>query len=196
MAKRLIYVDVVRAKNIVGINKRAGNSDPYIIGVLENVAGREIKAEKFQTKTVTKTLTPEWKEKFTFGNGFDLDSVGDLPTLVLKMYHKAGYMMTDEFMGKVSIPLDMVDPSGNPSSGWYPVVGDARSKFQASGEIFLTMKFSAAATDIEGGYGDYDGGEVGEAELGEDADEFPNELNITIIQGKNLPIMDKALFGG
>ena len=46
-------MDVVRAKNIIGVNKKAGNSDPYVEVALENIGGREIKNEKFYTKVMT-----------------------------------------------------------------------------------------------------------------------------------------------
>jgi Ca2+-dependent lipid-binding protein len=139
MSQRTLYVDIVRAKNIIGVNKKGGTSDPYIVAWLQNIAGREIKKEKFQTKTVNKTLAPEWNERFTFGQAYDLNTTGDLPTLVLSMYHVGGLLQTDEAMGKVTIPLDTIDPNGGTASSWYPLVGDSRTmKFAAAGEVRTT----------------------------------------------------------
>ena len=133
--RRVLYVDVCRAKNIVGVNKRAGNSDVYSVACLEGIGGREIKKEKFKTKTIVKTLAPEWNDRFTFGQEYDLNTDGELPTIVVTLYHQAGYLQSDECMGRVAIPLDTVDPAGVTASAWYPLVGDARSKYHASGEV-------------------------------------------------------------
>ena len=139
--RRVLYVDVVRAKSIIGVNKKAGNSDPYVEVALENIGGREIKNEKFFTKVITKTLAPEWNERLTFGHSYDLNSSGELPTLVVKMYHKGGMLQSDEPMGKISIPLDTIDPSGIQAAAFYPLAGDSRTKY-AAGEVIDCVYFN------------------------------------------------------
>lgn len=198
MTQRHLYVDIVRAKNIIGVNKKNGTSDPYIVAWLQNVAGREIKRERFQTKTVSKTLSPEWDERFTFGQEYDLNSSGDLPTLVLSMYHVGGLMKTDEAMGKITIPLDTIDPNGGTSSSWYPLVGDSRTmKFAAAGEVYVKVAFSGPV--IEGGASVSTGqiitGFDHIAVDSEYADFNPNFLRVMVVRGVGLPIMDKNLFG-
>lgn len=64
-SRRLLYVDVIKADNILALNKTS--SDPYIAIALADIGGREIKSESFKTKQKSNTLKPEWNEKFVFG---------------------------------------------------------------------------------------------------------------------------------
>lgn len=70
--RRVLYVDVTKAKNIAAFNKKNGTSDAYCVVTLEGIGGREIKKEKFQTQIKSKTLAPEWKERFCMGTTFSL----------------------------------------------------------------------------------------------------------------------------
>lgn len=64
-SRRLLYVDVIKADNVLALNKTS--SDPYIAIALADIGGREIKSESFKTKQKSSTLKPEWNEKFVFG---------------------------------------------------------------------------------------------------------------------------------
>ncbi len=66
-ARRLLIVEVVEARNVIACEK-SGTSDPFIQLSLFDIAGREIKNEKYETTVKKKTLNPSWKQQFTFGN--------------------------------------------------------------------------------------------------------------------------------
>lgn len=66
MARRLLLVDVVEAKNLIAC-ERSGVSDPYVEANLTDIAGRPIKNEKFKTSVRPKTLAPKFDQRFTFG---------------------------------------------------------------------------------------------------------------------------------
>ena len=68
-SRRLLFVEVVRAENILALNKTS--SDPYLTIALADIGGREIKTESFRTKQKSNTLAPVWNEKFTFGESDD-----------------------------------------------------------------------------------------------------------------------------
>jgi Ca2+-dependent lipid-binding protein len=65
-SRRLLYVEVVKAENILALAKTT--SDPYLTIALADIGGREIKTESFKTKQKANTLAPQWNEKFVFGN--------------------------------------------------------------------------------------------------------------------------------
>jgi hypothetical protein len=67
MARRLLLVDFIEAKNLIAC-ERSGTSDPFIAAQLVNIAGREIKNEKFNTNVMKKTLSPKWEQRFAFGD--------------------------------------------------------------------------------------------------------------------------------
>ncbi len=134
MSKRLLFLEILNGNNLTALNSKSQTSDPFVVAHLEGISGREIKSEKFQTQVILKNLKPIWNEKMTFGNNYDLNSSGELPTLVLSVYHKGGYLMSDEFMGKAVIPLDTIDPNGGEARGRYPLSGDSR-KTQITGEV-------------------------------------------------------------
>ena len=65
-ANRLLFVEVVEARGIIAVNKN-NTSDPYVVVSLQDLGGRHIKSETFNTKQKNATITPSWGESFTFG---------------------------------------------------------------------------------------------------------------------------------
>ena len=47
-------------------------------------------------------------------------------------------LQSDEPMGKISIPLDTIDPSGIQAAAFYPLAGDSRTKY-AAGEVLILL---------------------------------------------------------
>ena len=66
MARRLLLVDIVEAKQLIACEK-SGTSDPFVSANLIDLATREIKNEKFKTPHKTRTLNPKWEFRMTFG---------------------------------------------------------------------------------------------------------------------------------
>lgn len=75
MPRRLLNVEVIRAKNISGYNKKTGTSDAYCVVTLTGLSGRQIPAEKFSTPIRPKSLAPEWDQNFVIGECFNLYEV-------------------------------------------------------------------------------------------------------------------------
>jgi Ca2+-dependent lipid-binding protein len=63
---RVLILNVIEARNTIACD-RGGSSDPYVVVNLCDIAGREIRNEKFKTEKKPKTLNPRWNTRFTFG---------------------------------------------------------------------------------------------------------------------------------
>ena len=207
MSQRLLIVEVLEAKNLIAC-ERSGTSDPYAVCTLLDIAMREVKNEKFKTKAKSKTLNPKWNEKFSFGSSYDLKNVLALPTLSINLYHKAQSLIgADLPMGNVDITLDSLPSDGSTVKEFYKLRKVGRMK-DVAGEVQLSIRFSAPLEsassglafgsggdeDVGGGGMPTEGGE--EFEINPDHEDMePNELMVVVIQGQNLPIKDKAMFG-
>lgn len=55
------------------------------------------------------------------GSNCDLESMNELPTLQIILYHKAQFSVSETPLGQVSISLNTIDPMGEPTVMWYPV---------------------------------------------------------------------------
>ena len=131
--KRLLTVEIIDGKNLVPC-ARNGTSDPFINLQLIGLSGNEIKNETFKTTQKNGTIAPAWNEKFVFGNNYDLSGAADLPTLTLTVWHHGSLGVADVPMGEVSIPLDNINPSGDPTDQTYPLQISGRMK-TVTGEV-------------------------------------------------------------
>lgn len=206
MSKRLLIVEVVEAKNLIAC-ERSGTSDPYVVCSLLDIAMREVKNEKFKTKVKSKTLNPKFNEKFSFGSSYDLKNVLALPTLSINLFHKAQSLIgADLPMGNIDITLDSLPSDGSTVKEFYKLRKVGRMK-DVAGEVQLSIRFSAPLETAgsggmnlgDSGGDDMDEGGLMSSEVGEmnpdHEDMEPNELMVVVIQGQNLPIKDKAMFG-
>ena len=66
MARRLLIIDVKQGRNLIACEKK-GTSNPYGTIVLKDIAGRPIKKEEAEIPSKSKTLAPEWGNRFTLG---------------------------------------------------------------------------------------------------------------------------------
>ena len=194
--RRLISVEIKEAKGILGVTKVGGNatSYPYVQVNLLDLGGKNISKESFKTEILQNTVDPVWNEIFTFGKFADLNSALNLPSLSISVFHKAAFSVSETPLGIATIYLDTIDPNGDVTDLWYPLEKSGRMK-QVSGQIHVRLKFSGPVTtkpDVEtepliDAFGD-DNTEL-------DGDQSPNELIVTVIQGRNLIPADMNILG-
>lgn len=77
---------------------------------------------------------------YPIGQAYDLNTPENLPTLAISMYNKGSMLSTDDPLGKISIPLETIDPSGGEVVQWYPLEKAGRMK-GVTGEV-LRFEFS------------------------------------------------------
>lgn len=107
--RRLLHIEVVEARNILGISKsRNGDvSDAYVLTNLVDLAGRNIPHETFKTTIKGSSITPVWNERFAFGQKFNLDVEDDqLPSVNVLLFHKSTFSVSETPLGAVQIYLD------------------------------------------------------------------------------------------
>ncbi|CAN6626338.1 tricalbin-3 [Trichomonascus vanleenenianus] len=92
-----LHVDVIEAVDVPAAD-RSGKSDPYAVFKLN---GKKI----FKSKTIKKTLNPVWKESFETNIE---NRIRD--ELVCEVYDWDMGPAGDDFLGKVKIPLDELEP--------------------------------------------------------------------------------------
>lgn len=193
--KRLLTVDVVEARNLKASSK-SNLSDPFAAVYLRDLGGRESKP-KYNTKLKSNTLAPKWNETFIFGDSYDLDSEENLPTLVVTIYHKGTYSVSEVFLGQVEI--DLKDITTTSRDMWYSLEPDAKH-LDVTGEVRLSLRFNRDLAPPES----FEEEEeevfdttplVNSDDVEEDNDDSPNCLEISLIQARNLLVMDKNIFG-
>ncbi len=119
-----------------------------------------------------------------------------LPSLFVKVFHKAAYSVSETPMGVVEIHLDNIDAGGAIVDQWYPLTTSGRMT-NVSGELHLRLKFNRRTTamiraDANSIESQQDTGLLNADDV---ADEAPNELHIFVHAARNLLAMDKPLFG-
>ncbi|RYH28936.1 hypothetical protein EON65_10335 [archaeon] len=185
--KRLLEVEIIEARDLLVIKK--ASADTYVQGCLIDLGGREIKKECFSTKIQKDTTSPQWNEKFLFGHVYNLNTVGDLPTLNLTIFHKAPFSVAEQPMGMVSIQLEHLDTSGFQLDTWFELQKMGRME-KVAGKIHLAIKFNSppSSGDIEMGECSAldDVEENKEEGKGDGVDGEPNELVITVLRGRKL----------
>ena len=64
-----VEVEVIKAINIIAADK-SGTSDPYCKLKLVQADGKVMPSEEYKTKTIQRTLNPEWDETISMGTAF------------------------------------------------------------------------------------------------------------------------------
>lgn len=165
----LLQVNVINASNLMAAD-RSGKSDPYVVGILHN-------KEVFKTKTVKKTLDPEFNETFSIPvksrsrqpltlKLFDWDMVGDndpLGDVVIELQHLPPEQeVVQDFklntQGSVKIGLNFKPGYIKPSTGVLLNHGETNMDFSAPLSTSVTL-----ATGAVGKAGGYATGAVGKA---------------------------------
>ena len=65
--KRLLIIEYVGGRDLLGQNKKTSKSDPYFEAALHSLGNKPIPNEKHRGTVLTNTVTPEWDKKFYFG---------------------------------------------------------------------------------------------------------------------------------
>lgn len=175
----LLRVAVIRAnglpimdKNMVG---KGGSSDPR---VALRVGDREAK-----TTTKKKTLTPVWNEVIEI-------EVDTMSANVEVTVEDVDALSDADYMGRVSLDLkSLVDKQAERGTfKLLPPQGTAGASSDL-GEIELVVRWVYSPEAHGEFFGEYDGTAAVENA------KPPNELKIAVISARNLPIMDKNMFG-
>ena len=189
--RRLLIVDFVEARNLIPVEK-SGKSEPLLKAWLFRPKPfKEVIGEKYSTiKNVGKTLDPQWNESFQYGQTYDLHSLIDIPlTLHVEICHKT----LSAKMGFCEIPLETI--SGTVDQ-WYTLT-KCSNMSSVSGEVHLRLRFQEPLPQAKpAASGSQDLSDEFTSE--EDplyASEKPNELHISVLQGKEMIAMNTGLFG-
>jgi serine/threonine protein kinase len=139
-AKKLV-LKILDARNLAP-KDIGGTSDPYCIVSVIGAKG----GNKIRTKTVYKSLSPVWGEKYEF----DVTS-NSHASIDIEVWDE-DFLTPDEFLGTVSIPLDSI-PVGVPHDQYY-TLQQKKAKDKISGELhlyiyYLTDKKSMTPDDFE-----------------------------------------------
>ena len=108
-----MWVQLVSAEGILAADK-GGTSDAYAIAELvDSATGKPIKpARKTKTKTIKKTLNPEWNQDEVEWSNVTQDT----SSLSLKVTVFDADMMSSETLGGVTIPLSTFGDQGTEST--------------------------------------------------------------------------------
>ena len=151
---------------------------------------------RFKSKHKSGSIEPKWQEIFTIGDTYELDTTNELPSIILNIFHKGAYSISEVPLGKVTVRLDTIDPRGLETDLWYPIEISGRMT-EVSGELHLKMKFNRPPSNnlIEEEILDhYDDDEDDENSKLVPGRVKPNEVVVTVLQARGLLAMDKSLF--
>ena len=146
-------VDNSRAKDILAADKN-GYSDPYAVAELvDKESGKPLKVPRTtKTKTIKKTLNPEWDD----GEVQWSDITEDVETVTLLVKIFDADMLSSEALGCASIPLaDLVTDKSSVEEAAFPLTSFGNMKMAATGEVRLLARVvvaeiaSAAAKKLE-----------------------------------------------
>ena len=116
MTSAKLHVTVVSAKDLRAAD-RGGKSDPYIC-VTVGPGGHETPYYTHKTRTIKKTLSPEFNESFDYM----LDPKQRRGVLSIEVFDEDKYS-TDESLGKVEIPMHTIQPLEQ-YDVWHALVAD------------------------------------------------------------------------
>ena len=148
---RQLVVEVVKGKNLIGCTKN-GLSCPVAILKLLGSTGDEIANETASTEIKNDTVQPTWQQKFTFGSeefGIDVSPLA-VPSLQIELLHtpQDASQSSEKPMGKVIIPLSILDIGGAVCEEWFVLEKVGRMSI-ISGEVQLRLHWVKLASDVE-----------------------------------------------
>ena len=132
-----LFITVIRAEGILAADK-GGTSDAYATAELvESATGKPIKpARKTKTRTIKKTLAPEWNEDEVEWGNISLDASG----LSVKVTVFDADMMSSETLGGVTIPVSVL--TEDTVNLVLPLEAAGQMKVEATGTIRLRGRLS------------------------------------------------------
>lgn len=138
-------------RNLMG---REYSSDPYVVMELQTTVNEEATTLQIgKSKTLYKTLSPEWNETFTLEQPVSADALMDPanpPTLVFRIFDYDFGMTADDAMGVVTIPITELSKDSS-TTEWYEVPASsaegAKGKIQVAIESKIIYKASSANVD-------------------------------------------------
>ena len=164
---------LIGARDLIAADK-SGTSDPFAVVELVDVRnGNLVKPKKSQkTKTVNKTLEPEWQERVVWKN-IVIDPV--LLAVNVKVYDAD--MVSKEILGEVTIPVkDWPVGAFISEDHWYNLELSGKMKGQPQGAVHIQTRREVQKDD----------GPAEEAEL------EPSTLDIVIVEAKDLIAADSG----
>jgi Ca2+-dependent lipid-binding protein len=116
--RRLLLVTLVDGRDLIACSNDA-TSDPFVLLSIAQ-GDRDLESEAKCTSSIQrKTIHPEWKQSFTFGENCNMKTDSDGYTLVARVFHKRSFLSSDELIGVVRIPLASIDAMGSEADSWY-----------------------------------------------------------------------------
>ena len=136
-----LFITVIRAEGIIAADK-GGTSDAYATAELvESATGKPIKpARKTKTKTIKKTLAPEWNENEVEWGNISQDASG----LSVKVTVFDADMMSSETLGGVMIPVSFLKELPQELSCSLESVGPMKIAATGTISVQLSMKGEAS----------------------------------------------------
>eukprot|EP00043_Microstomoeca_roanoka_P017883 m.188128 g.188128 ORF g.188128 m.188128 type:complete len:957 (+) comp16719_c0_seq2:96-2966(+) len=130
---REVYRIVVQSAQGLMAADRGGTSDPFAI--------LRLGKQKYQTRTIQKTLTPEWNEDLTF-----LAGQGEGDELLIEVYDRDTF--GTDFLGRAVCKLAEI-PRGPPSPVTLKLESDGRKSSKSLPSDLGTITISVARTSEE-----------------------------------------------
>ncbi len=137
--RRLLTVEVVNCKGIIGVNNRGRESDSFVRVELVSASGKKTK-EQFKTYTVPKLLNPEFKQVFEVGKFFDMENCNDF-VLHFEVCNKSAFSISETPLGCTDIDLMTIDADGAVEERDYPLELSGRMK-NVTGTIRIRTQFN------------------------------------------------------
>jgi Ca2+-dependent lipid-binding protein/Ran GTPase-activating protein (RanGAP) involved in mRNA processing and transport len=209
-----IQVEVVKATGIIAADK-SGTSDPYCKVKLVQANGKPLPKEEYKTKTIQRTLDPEWNETFKMGEPFKNMPALKGCKLVATLYDMdKGMFDKDDDLGTVEFgPIEVLAKTKKLKADLcftlQSTAAMVKAKETATGELHLRMKLLGDPDLVYEEFGD-EAKTLPDHEFARDASkdvamdelhakEFEgkpcNELHLTLVSAKGLLVMDTAVFG-
>jgi len=126
-----LEINIIKARNLMGVEK---DCEPYCELYLSHE-----KNEKIKTKTLSKTLTPQWNENHILK--IDNLNVNELDSVKILLGINNSDIAHETFLGGISLYLkEMIEKQGKWINGWFKLSNES-SLNPDCGEIYLQISF-------------------------------------------------------